>query len=158
MPAQTSYSRLHDARVHGSLNDMNDNEIQSGSAEVAIPIGIAVARGTADDQVVLASAVDFLGVAIRDLSLEGLITTQVISYKIGDIVSVLRSGRINLACPTGCTAGDPVNFVDATGVIDAGTAVAGETQVGGATWETTTAAGDVGIVRFKGEVTLTAGS
>jgi len=159
MSAQTSYDRLMDPRIHGSLNDLNDNEIQSGVAEEALPVGIAVKRGTdKESQLLKATATDFLGVAVRDLHREGVLNTGSLDYKVEENVSVLRSGRINLTCPSGCTAGDPVNYVDATGVIDAGAAAAGETQVGGAEWETTTAAGEVGIVRFKGEVTLTAGS
>jgi len=154
MSVQTSYSRLMDPRIHGTLNDLNDNEIQSGAAEVAIPVGIAVANGTAEGQVVLASDADFLGIAIRDLRREGVINTGNLDYLVEENVSVLRSGRINLTCPTGCTVGDPVNFVDATGVIDAGAPVAGETAIGGATWETTTAAGEVGIVRLPDSVTI----
>ena len=159
MSAQLTYSRNTDSRIHGSLNDLNDNEIQSGVAEAALPVGIAVKRGTDKEaELLLATATNFLGVAIRDLHREGAINTGSLNYAIGENVSVLRSGRINLTCAAGCTAGDPVNYVDATGVIDAGVAGVGETQIGGAEWETTTVAGQVGIVRFKGEVTLTAGS
>lgn len=154
MSAQTSYDRLLDPRIHGSLSDLNDNEVQSGDAEAAIAIGIAVTRGTNENQVVVAGDADFLGISIRDLSKEGVISTGVINYSIGDNVSVLRSGKINLTCPTGCTAGDPVNYNDTTGVIDAGAPAAGETAIGGATWETTTAAGEVGIVRLPDNVTI----
>lgn len=154
MSAQTSYTRIQDERIHGSLSGFNDNEIESGNAEVAIAVGIAVTRGSATGQVIIAADADFLGVAIRDLSKEGAANTAVLDYSIEDNVSLLRSGRISLTCPTGCTAGDPVNYVDATGVIDAGAAAGGETAIGGATWETTTAAGEVGIIRLPSNVTI----
>ncbi len=154
MSAQTTYQRDIDARIHGSLNDLNDNELQSNNAEAAIAIGIAVSRGTNEDDVVPAVDAEFIGISIRDLSQEAIIITDVIPYVADDNVSVLRSGRINLTCPTGCTAGDLVLFADGTGVIDSGTAGAGATQIGGATWETTTAAGEVGIVRVPSTVTI----
>lgn len=154
MAVQTSYDRLIDPRIHGTLNDLNNNEIQSGAAEVAVAVGVAVANGTAEGQVVLASDADFLGVAIRDLRREGVANTGSLNYLVDENVSVLRSGRINLACPTGCTFGDVVNYNDTTGIIDAGAAAGGETLIGGATWETTTAAGEVGIVRLPDSVTI----
>ena len=109
MTAQTSYSRTIDPRIHGSLNDLNENEVSSGVAEEALPVGIAVKRGTdKEKQILKATATAFIGVAIRDLHREGVINTGVLDYIIGENVSVLRTGRINLVCPTGCTAGDPV--------------------------------------------------
>lgn len=154
MSAQDTYEIELDRRIHGSLNDLNDNELQSGNAEAVIAIGIAVARGTLANQVVVAGDADFLGISIRDLSKEGQIDDQTINYEIGDNVSVLRSGRINITCPAGCTAGDPVKYTDADGVLDAGAPAAGETAIGGATWETTTSAGGVGIVRLPDNVTI----
>jgi hypothetical protein len=154
MSAQTSYTRIQDERIHGSLSGFNDNEIESGNAEEAIAVGIAVTRGTLAGQLLIAGDADFLGVAIRDLSKEGAANTAVIDYSIEDNVSVLRSGRISLTCATGCTSGDAVNYNDTTGVIDSGAAGGGETAIGGATWETTTAAGAVGIVRFPSNVTI----
>jgi hypothetical protein len=155
MSVQTTYTRLTDARMHGSLSDLNENEIQSAAAEVAIPVGVAVTRGTdPENQVILAADADFLGIAIRDLSREGVINTGLLDYKIGEMVSVLRSGRINLTCATGCTAGDAANYNDTTGVIDSGAAGAGETDIGGAVWETTTAAGEVGVLRLPDTVTI----
>ena len=154
MSAQTSYSRLQDERIHGSLADLNNNEIQSGAAEVAIAVGVAVSKGTAAGQVKLAANADFLGIAIRDTSREGVINTGSLAYKIGENVSVLRSGKISLTCPSGCAVGDLANYVDATGVIDAGAAGAGETDIGGATWETTTVAGGVGILRLPNLPTI----
>ena len=154
MSAQLSYTQTQDAAIHGSLSGLNDNEIESGVAEVAIAVGVAVTRGTAAGQVILAADADFLGLAIRDLSREGVINTGVIDYAIEDNVSVLRSGRISLTCVSGCTIGDVVNYNDTTGIVDAGAAAGGETAIGGATWETTTAAGEVGIVRLPSNVTI----
>ncbi len=154
MSAQIAYTRIQDERIHGSLSGLNDNEIESGNAEVAIAVGIAVTRGTLESQVIIAADADFLGVAIRDLSREGAVNTAVLDYAIEDNVSVLRSGRISLTCVTGCSAGDLVKYNDTTGVIDSGAAGGGETLIGGATWETTTAAGEVGIVRFPSNVTI----
>ena len=154
MSVQTSYVRIQDAAIHGSLSGLNDNEIESGVAEEAIAVGIAVTRGASAGQLAIAGDADFLGLAIRDLSREGASGTGSLDYADKDNVSVLRSGRISLTCVSGCTAGDVVNYNDTTGIVDAGSAGAGETLIGGATWETTSAVGEVGIVRLPSNVTI----
>ena len=154
MSAQTSYTRIQDAAIHGSLSGLNDNEIESGVATETISVGIAVTRGTNAGQVDVAGDADFLGLAIRDLSREGASGTGSLAYADEDNVSVLRSGRIFLTCVSGCTAGDVVNYNDTTGIVDAGAAGGGETLIGGATWETTTAVGEVGTVRLPSNVTI----
>jgi hypothetical protein len=159
MSAQTSYNRLIDPRIHGSLNDLNNTDVTSGAAEAAIAVGVAVKRGSAEGQVLTADGTTgYIGVAVRDLHREGVINTGSLDYLVNENVSVLRAGYINLTCPSGCTAGDTVKFVNASGIIDSGAAAAGETQIDEATWETTTAAGQVGIVRLKPINSVTAGS
>ena len=148
MSAQTSYSILTDARFHGSLADLNNNEIDSLKAEGgAIGFGVIVSSGTDDDQGVIGVVAGKIkGITIRDLNREGALSTAAIGYAETDPMSILRTGRISLTIPTGGNKDDQLLVNDTTGIIDVGTAGAGETQLN-AFLEETVAAGVVGLVR-----------
>jgi len=92
-----------------------------------------------------------IGVTVRDLAREGAANTGAVSYADTETMAVMRFGsgsKIYVAIPTGGSAGDVLNYIDATGVIDAGAAVAGETDIVGATLEEDVVAGGVGIIRL----------
>ena len=69
-------------------------------------------------------------------------------------LAIMKSGRIYALCEDGCVPGDDVFFRHTTGTgteigalrTDADTATAD--QITGATWETTTAAGEIGIIQL----------
>ena len=129
MSAQTSYSRYTDAKFHGSLADLRDNEVVSKAAEEIIGVGIVVQDGTADSQAKKGGT--YLGISIRDLAREAVsVSDFTVQYAIGTDVSILKRGAINLALASGGSKGDLLKYNTTTGVIDAG--VAGGARTGAA--------------------------
>tara|TARA_R110000822_G_scaffold84867_3_gene199039 strand:- start:17527 stop:18006 length:480 start_codon:yes stop_codon:yes gene_type:complete len=159
MSAQLSYSINHAIAFAGGLYALGNHEISSRDVETAAGanFGIAVSRGTdKDNQAVIGGATGFLGITVRDLARESA-SDNTVQYSQYETAGVLRKGSIWAVCPTGCVPGDSVNYVDATGVLDSGAAVAGETQLDGASWESTAAAGELAILRIETSAT-TAGA
>jgi len=151
MSGQTSYSINTANAVAGLVADIGFNEIDSFIAEVEVAFGIIVSRGTNSGQCdpgIGAGAGLVLGVSVRDLAREGALNSGDVSYAAEDVAAVMRSGQINVVIPSGGSAGDVLNFVDATGVIDAGVAIAGETDLTGWTLEADVVAGAVGVIRL----------
>lgn len=160
MSAQTTYAINQAIAYAGLIYAQAPKDVVSLIAEPAagIGFGVAVQRGTdADKECDLAGATAFIGITVRDLAREGVANTGAIKYDQYETCAVMRKGYIWAVCPTGCAPGDSVNYVDDTGVLDSGAAGAGETQLDGATWETTAAAGELAVIRLESEAT-TAGS
>ncbi len=149
MAAQTSYAIKQGVAYAGMLYAQAPHQISSFSVETAagIDFGVAVSRGTDKERQVVLGGSDFVGITIRSLEREGG-NAGTVKYSQEETAGVLRDGYVYAVCPTGCTAGDDVKYTTATGVLDAGTAGAGEAQITGATWETTTAAGEIGVIRL----------
>lgn len=160
MPAQTTYTINTGRAYPGLLADQVNHEIVTGVAEDSgIAFGRAVSRGTADRQCVIGGS-EYLGISVRDLAREGEYDAAgAVAYRETESVSVLRRGRIFLTAPAGAVVGDAVKYNTTTGVVGAGAAGSGELAIPGATWENTVSAGQVGVVRFSGQVeTAAAGS
>lgn len=158
MSVQTSYSINQTKALPGGIADLNPKDVVSRLVETSagIPFGRAVGRGTAENQTVIGSA-NFIGISIRSLDREATNSSGDIQYDQYDTCGVMQRGYIWADCPSGCSPGNAVKYVTATGVLNSGTASAGETQVDGATWETTAAAGEVGLIRLN-SLDTTAGS
>lgn len=160
MSAQTSYTIDQPIAYAGLIYAQAPKDIISRAVETVagIDFAVAVARGTdADKQVDLAGSADFIGITVRSLEREGAANTGAIKYSQSETAGVMRKGYVWAVCPTGCNPGDSVLYTDGTGVLDSGTAGAGETQLNGATWETTAAAGELAVIRLESE-SVTAGS
>lgn len=160
MSAQLSYARRQVAGYAGQIADIRGGVRISRSVETVagIPFGVAVSRGTdKDKQCLLGGAAGFLGITYRSLEREGVQGSGVITYGEKETAGIMQDGLIRVVCPTGCAPGDPVNYVDATGVLDAGAAVAGETALDNAIWDSVTAAGELGLIRIT-DINTTAGS
>jgi len=160
MSAQTSYSIKQPIAYAGMVYAQAPHDIISRDVETVagIPFGVAVSRGTdLERQVVLGGATGFTGITIRSLDREGAVNTAAIQYNEKETAGVIRDGYVWAVCPSGCNPGDSVNYVDATGVIDSGTAVSGETQLDGAQWDTVAAAGELAVIRLN-SLDTTAGS
>lgn len=152
MSAQTSYSINQGKAYAGLVYAQAPHDIISRAVETAagIGFGVAVARGTdADRQIDLAGSASFLGITIRSLEKEGAANTGAIKWNETETAGVMRKGYIWAVCPAGCVPGDAVKYTDSTGVLDAGAAGAGETQLDGASWETTAAAGELAVIRLE---------
>ncbi len=152
MVAQTTYEIKQPIAYAGLLFAQHPHDIDSRAVEgvAGIGFGVAVSRGTdADKQIVAGGDSTFFGITIRSLDQEGVANTGAIKWDEKEQAGVLRRGYIWAVCPTGCVPGDLVNYVDATGILDSGAAVAGETLLDDAQWETTTAAGELGIIKLE---------
>lgn len=164
MGAQTSYQRLQNVAYAGLVYAQAPTDIISGIVEGAnLAPGLAVSRGTTDQGVIVGGG-EFYGVSVRALDLEGD-SNAVLEYVEGDTSAILRSGYIWAVCLSGCVPGDIVQYFTQTaedaqpGNIFAGTFGAGEplqanldaglVQVAtGATWESTTEVGGIGLLRL----------
>lgn len=157
MTAQTSYDINQPIAYAGLLYAQAPHDIISRLVETAagIAFGVAVSRGADPDrQAILGGATGFLGISIRSLDKEGAVNTAAIQWNETESMGIIRDGYVWAVCPTGCVPGDIVNFVEATGVLDSGAAVGvGETQLDDAQWETTTAAGELGVIRINSTAT-----
>jgi hypothetical protein len=160
MSAQLAYSINQGKAYAGLIYALAPHNIVSRSVEPAagIAFGVAVTRGTdVDNQTTFAASASFIGITVRSLENEGVANTGAINWAQNQTAAIMRAGYIWAICPTGCVPGNPVNYVDGTGVLDSGAAGVGETQLDGATWETTAAAGELGVIRLE-TTAVTAGS
>ncbi len=159
MSAQTSYSIKQPKAYAGLVYAQAPHDIVSRDVETVagIGFGVVVSRGTNKERQVVAGGTDFLGITIRSLDKEGAANTGAIQWNEKEAAGILRDGYIWAVCPTGCNPGDTVKYADATGVLDAGAAGAGETQLDGAQWETVAAAGELAVIRIDSSAT-TAGA
>jgi hypothetical protein len=148
MSAQTTYVRNMPVAYAGLIADLEPAEIISKVAEgSAIGFGKTVSRGTSDDQATLGGTA-LIGITVRSLDREGAASTGAIDYDDESTMAVVRKGYIWAVITETGVPGNQLNSVNATGAIGVGAAVAGETDMVGATLESTVvSAGDLGIVR-----------
>jgi hypothetical protein len=158
MSVQTSYELDIAKGLPGLIYALAPADVVTRAVETAagVPFGVAVSQGTGDNQAVLGGT-SFLGVSIRSLEQEGAANTGAIQWDEQEAMGILRTGYIYVTCPAGCVPGDLVKYTDATGVLDAGAAAAGETQLTNAAWQTTAAAGELGVIKIETSAT-TAGA
>jgi len=159
MSAQTSYTKNIGKALPGLIYALHPSKIDSRAVETAagIGFGVAVSRGTDKDNQVIVGGTDFFGITVRSLEREGVYGTGLTQYDQKETAGLLREGYIWAICPAGCTPGQPVKYDDTTGVLDQGAAGVGETQLDGAVWDTTAAAGELAVIKLDNTNT-TAGS
>lgn len=157
---QLAYSLSIGIGVEGQIYAQFPSEITSKAVETVAGIAPArvVSRGTADNQVVLGGTTPF-GITVRSLDIEGAVNTNNAHYDQYKTAPIMLEGYIVCACPTGCSPGDPVNYVEATGVLDSGAASGtGETALDDCSWESSAAAGALAVLRVKNLTSFTAGT
>lgn len=161
MSAQLTYEQNQPVAYAGLIFAQNPKEVISRSVETAagVGFGVIVSRGTdADNQCLLGGTTDILGVTVRALDREADDAAGAIEYAQEETAAIMRDGYIWAVCPTGCVPGDAVNFVEATGVLDSGApAGTGETGLDDCYWDSTAAAGELAVLRFKNPENITAG-
>lgn len=150
--------RLKDVGYAGQMVDMNEATIETRINDLAgvIDFGNAVARSAADNTC-KAPTVDgdvIIGIAarhaIRPASSDG---NNTVNYAQRDAVPVVRSGYVYVLALENVVRGTQALSITAqNGRIASttgGAAGAGRVAIAGATWETTTTAGQIGIVRIN---------
>jgi hypothetical protein len=147
--------RLREVGYAGEIVDMNDPHIMSRTNDqaVAIDFGVAVARSAADDtcKAPTADGDKLIGISVRN-AIRPADASNNVNYAQRDSVAVLRNGNIYVVAYENVTRGDQALSITAQngkiGGVTGGAAGAGRVAIPGAVWETTTAAGQVGIVRI----------
>lgn len=161
MSAQTSYALSQAKAYAGLIYAGSPKTVVSRAVETAagIGFGLVVSQGTNKETQVVLGGTSFFGITVRALDREGVINTGAIKYDQYESAAILRQGYVWAVCPDGCTAGDLVNYVEATGVLGAGAPVGtGESGIDGARWETTAAAGELAVLSIGVFNTVTAGT
>jgi hypothetical protein len=144
--AQTQVTKDIAPAFIGSIWAQFPHEIQSMSCETpaGIAAGVAVSRGTDKDNQVVVGGADYLGIAVREVSIEGDTNNNLV-YQQTDTVPVMRTGYV-WASPVGAvTVGAPVDFDAVTGALTTG---GGGTVITGATWEKAAAGGGLSVIRL----------
>jgi hypothetical protein len=161
IPDLSTYGSFqHDLGYDGQIVDMNNAEIENliNDQAVAIQFGYAVARSAANNSC-KAPAADgdkIIGLAvrfpIRPSPGFGQTNANVVQFNQNDTLPVLRHGFMYKVAGENSVRGDGVISLTANngklGSTTGGAAGAGRVAVPNAVWETTTTAGQVGIVRI----------
>lgn len=148
--------RLRDIGYAGQVADFNPATIDSKSNEAAgvIDFGVAVARGASDNtcKAITLDADKILGISVRHPIMPYAADGSV-GYSRYDSVPIMKTGFIYAIPYQNVVRGDGVLSVTAqSGKLSGTTAGApgtGRVAVPGATWETTTTAGQIGLIRIN---------
>lgn len=149
--------RLRDLGYAGQIVDTNPVTIATliNDQATAIDFGVAVARSAANDtcKAPTADGDKIVGISVRH-AIRPADASNNVNYTQKDAVPVLRDGFVYAVAYENAARGDGVISVTAQngklGSTTGGAAGAGRVAVPGATWETTTTAGQIGIVRIAG--------
>jgi hypothetical protein len=139
----------------GQIVDLNPATIESLTNDQAIGIdfGIAVARSAADNtcKAPAADGDKIIGISVRHPIRPADVNGNLV-YAQNDSLPILRAGWIYATATENVSRGDQVLSLTAQNGklsgVTSGAAGAGRVAVPGALWETTTAAGQLGIVRI----------
>lgn len=150
---QNSYSENIRPAVAGMVANQRNWDADTLNVETAagIPFGVAVGRGAAVDGAILGAAGGdgFRGISIRDVTLD---PRDKDAYQKEANIGVLTNGDIWVTTGGPVTAGQPVTFDKATGVLSNIAPSATQFVAMGATWMTNAPAGGLAIVRLSGAV------
>lgn len=148
MPVQTAFPETIRQGIPGMVNRMVDFNTVTRSCATAAGIAPsrAVSQGTSDiDAVVGGTLVGFLGFAVLDPTLVVPSGQPVDSYPQYANMCVLTKGEMFATAAVGTTAGDPVHFGAADGVLTNTGAVG---PIVGARWKYTRLAGELNAVQL----------
>lgn len=116
MTTQTAYASAHAVGLAGQIATTDPTNIDSktNASATAIAFGTLVDYGTGDNECVPHAATGKpVGIAIIDPTLPAL---NADTYKRYDSVNILRRGVVWVTVGAAVEEGDPVYYVDATGV------------------------------------------
>lgn len=146
MAIQTAYSATLVKGYHGQVADMRLTDILTRECEDAtLGFGLAVIKGTGDEQVKVGAAGTFVGLTVRDPSLPPSAANQD-KYLDGDAVAVMQKGAMWITAPATITAGEAVYRTAAGALTNVSTS---NTLIAGAIFETGGASGALVRVALK---------
>lgn len=140
---QSTYASKHAKAYAGAIADQQaDFNLISRNVEDAagIAFGLAVMQGTADDGVVVGDGSAFLGVTVRDQSVNPATPNL---FAENESARIMTKGVIWVENSGGVEAGDPVSLA-AAGALETG----GTVIVEGARWDSTAEDGELALLRL----------
>lgn len=139
---QSTYADTMYAGFAGGLVNTEPKVLISRTVEDSggIAFGLAVMQGTDDKGCVVGDGSDFLGVVVRDQSVEDG-TFEGFAYQ--DEARIMTKGVIWVANSGGVNAGDPVAYL-ADGALGTGSSP----LIAGARWDTTAGDGELAQLRL----------
>lgn len=142
---QSSYVATMPAYTLGQVSRTGLQDTITRECEPAggIGFGLAVVQGTADHQAKLGAAGVFIGITVKDITLDSSRSDKYAQY---DSMAVLTKGVIAVTAGEDVVAGDVV-YRTSTGTLNKTSS--GNTLIANARWETTTASGAVGLLRLS---------
>ena len=143
MPAvQTTYADKQATAYNGMVADTRLTDILSREVEDAtLGFGLAVIKGTAEDQVKVGAAGTYIGITVKDVTLAPPANAaNVDQYIAGQTCAVITRGAVWVVAPATITAGQPAYYTSAGVVTNVSS---GNTAISGATFETGGASGDL---------------
>lgn len=162
MPVQTStdYLAAHVAGFEGQKVDLELTNITSKVVETAlgIPFGRAVVRGTADNQTKLPTATGQAFVGVTEMTSAGVEDADAVhQYEYQREANIIDFGKLYVYTEQSVVPGNAVYFrhtadtapLDVVGRFRKDASGTDADLIQGATWETTTAAGGIGIIKLN---------
>jgi hypothetical protein len=159
---QDTYKQYFDAAMPGNFAHTSTlDDWISKMTDTAITFGLGVVRGAKDRSVKVPSATgqDFIGIVRRTLARSNADNVEDGASEVDTFHDIITNGYVHVVCEDGCSPGDDVflrhtvNAALTPGSFrtdgDAIEATDSADQITSATWETTTAAGEIGIVKLK---------
>lgn len=142
---QSSYAATMPAYTLGQISrtGLQDTITRECEPSGGIGFGLAVIQGTADHQAKLGGSGVFIGITVKDVTLDSTRSDKYAQY---DSMAVMTKGVIAVTAGEDVVAGDVV-YRTSTGTLNKTSS--GNTLIVGARWETTTANGAVGLVRLS---------
>lgn len=139
---QTTYADTITAGYAGGLVNQEPKVLISRTVEDSggIDFGLAVMQGTNDKGCVVSDGSDFLGVTVRDQSVEA---SDPDTFEYQTEARIITKGVIWIANSGGVSAGDPVTYL-ADGALGTGSSP----LVVGARWDTTATTGNLAQLRL----------
>lgn len=146
-PVQSTYQRYLTAGQVGMLADEVNWSADTRTVETSagIGFGLAVSQGTNDNGCILGGS-NFVGISRADPTLlrTDQVSDTVDKYLQYDNAGILTMGDIWVVAQNAVTAGEAVYYSTSTGQLGH----SGGTVIEDARWMTTTAAGQLGVVRL----------
>lgn len=143
---QPNYNATLERGYEGQIADMRLSDVISRVCEPAsVGFGLAVIRGTADNEVKLGAAGEFIGLSIRDVTLPAANEDV---YKAGNTIGVMVKGTMFCKALAACSAGDRVYRTPTGGL----TNVIGSRTASAEAADGNTGTGTMGAITVSGSI------
>lgn len=145
MPSvQTTYNATMPVGSLGQVANTELTNVISRECEGSsgIGFGLAVIQGTADHQAKVGSAGVFLGITVKDVTLDSSRSDKYAQY---DTMAIMTKGVIWVTAGEDVSAGDSV-YRTSTGTLNKTSA--SNTQIANARWETSASSGALALLRI----------